>query len=123
MFGINILADLRAICEFWPKGTIPDNYFEPVKSDIPVLLTSGELDPVTPPIWGEEAAATLSRSKHIVVTGVGHGTLTHGCMEDLIAQFIEQPDPQQVISSCLDKIQRPPFFYSTAGPVPKQQDD
>ncbi|HJN51522.1 MAG: alpha/beta hydrolase [Pseudomonadales bacterium] len=123
MFGMTIVRDLRSICEFWPKGTIPDSYFEPVASDIPVLLTSGELDPVTPPVWGEEAAATLSRSKHIVVAGVGHGTLSYGCMQDLVAQFIDQPNPQEVVSDCLEKIHRPPFFYSTAGPVPKQQDD
>ncbi len=123
MFGTTILKDLRSICEFWPKGTVPDGYFEPVASDIPVLLTSGELDPVTPPTWGEEASATLSSSKHIVVAGVGHGTLSYGCMQDLIAEFIDQPDPQQVSDDCLDKIHRPPFFYTTAGPVPQQQSD
>jgi len=123
LFGNSFYSDLHAVCEFWPKGSIPNSYLEPVRSDIPVLLTSGELDPVTPPVWGEEAAATLSRSKHIVVPGVGHGTLGYGCMENLIAEFIDQPDLQHINSDCLEKIQRPPFFYSTAGPVPEQKDD
>ena len=42
-------------CSVWPAADLPAGYFEPVRSDVPALLLSGDLDPVTPPRWGEEA--------------------------------------------------------------------
>jgi pimeloyl-ACP methyl ester carboxylesterase len=43
-----------------------------VKSDVPVLILSGGLDPVTPPANGAEVAKSLPRSRHIVAQGYGH---------------------------------------------------
>jgi pimeloyl-ACP methyl ester carboxylesterase len=106
-------------CAFWPRGELPKDYREPVKSDVPVLLLSGELDPVTPPSWAEDAKRTLTHSLHVVLPGVGHGTSTVGCARSLMADFVargsvEGLDP----SKCGAGLKRPPFFTSFAGPVP-----
>ena len=38
-------------------------------SPMPTLVMSGELDPVTPPVWGEAIAKHLSNSRHVVIPG------------------------------------------------------
>ena len=78
MFGAGLL-NADAACEFWPRGRCAEGYREPVASAVPALLLSGELDPVTPPSWGEDARRTLTHSLHVVVPGMGHGALGTGC--------------------------------------------
>ena len=45
-----------AVCDVWPRGTAPADAATPVASDMPVLILSGGLDPVTPPAYGAEVA-------------------------------------------------------------------
>ncbi|HUJ27361.1 MAG TPA: alpha/beta hydrolase [Myxococcales bacterium] len=104
------------ICSFWPRGAPPDR--SPVKSDKPVLLLSGEIDPATPPQWAEIARRTLPNSLHLVVPGVGHGASAEGCVPQLMAKFVETADVKAVDAKCLQPLQRPPFFVSFAGPMP-----
>ncbi|HAK53661.1 MAG TPA: alpha/beta hydrolase [Gammaproteobacteria bacterium] len=116
-FDNQIYSLLEPICEFWPRGTVPSNYFEPVSSDKPTLLLSGKLDPVTPPKYAWEASATLSNFEHIVVAGVGHGVMTQGCVPGILADFFDNPDPKQVKAACTASLVRPDFFTSLAGPT------
>lgn len=108
---------LRA-CEVWPRGTLPEGYREPVTSSVPTLLLSGELDPVTPPSWAEDAKRTLSRSLHVEVPGVGHNTMTVGCVRSLMADFIARGDVAGLEPACGEGLGRPPFITSFAGSVP-----
>jgi pimeloyl-ACP methyl ester carboxylesterase len=112
------LADMRAECDAWPAAQLPESYFEPVRSDTPALLLSGNIDPVTPPSWGEQVARDLSRSRHIVVPGGGHGTSTLGCVPNLIAEFLETPAPGELDAACVERLARPAFFTSLQGPSP-----
>ena len=50
-----------AVCDEWPQGTCPADFVQPVESDVPVLLLSGGLDPVTPPAYAAEVAKNLAR--------------------------------------------------------------
>ncbi|XXF78771.1 alpha/beta hydrolase [Myxococcaceae bacterium GXIMD 01537] len=108
---------LRA-CAVWPKGRVPEGYREPVTSPVPTLLLSGELDPVTPPSWAEDAKRTLSRSLHVVVPGVGHNTLGIGCVRTLMADFVTRGGVEGLSSTCGEGLARPPFITSFAGSVP-----
>ena len=56
VFGANLLRGQRKACEFWPKGDVPPDFYEPVASNVPALILSGDIDPVTPPSWGEAVA-------------------------------------------------------------------
>jgi pimeloyl-ACP methyl ester carboxylesterase len=112
------LDDVRAECRAWPAATLPDAYHEPVSSDAPSLLLSGHLDPITPPSWGDEVASHLSRSRHVVVPGAGHGTTTLGCVPGLIAEFLETLDAAALDIACVQRLARPAFFTSLQGPSP-----
>ena len=43
------LDALKTICSVWPRGALDKDFKTPLASDLPVLLLSGEADPVTPP--------------------------------------------------------------------------
>ena len=113
----SMVGDVQKACARWPHATMPPEYHQPVKSDAPALLLSGEIDPATPPRWGNEALKSLSQGRHLVVSGAGHGTLAVGCVPKVVASFIEQPGAD-VDSSCLDRLGRPPFFVDALGPGP-----
>jgi pimeloyl-ACP methyl ester carboxylesterase len=116
--GETMLRTMLKPCGFWPRGELPKDYREPVKSDVPVLLLSGELDPVTPPSWAEEAKRTLTNSRHVVLPGVGHGTSSIGCVRAMMADFVDRASVEGLESKCGEGLKRPPFFTSFAGPVP-----
>lgn len=106
-----------AACSFWPRGEVPAGFYEPVTSDRPVLILSGADDPVTPPTWGEHVRPHLSRSRHIVVPGAGHITLTRGCVPDLVATFLTQASVDGLDPVCTERLTRPPFFVTPTGPA------
>ena len=114
--GPRVGREFLKICAIWPAGNAPPR--AAVQSDKPVLLLSGELDPVTPPRWAEEARKTLPNSAHFVVPGVGHGATAEGCVPQLIEKFIDGASPASLDPSCLKPLRRPPFFVSFAGPPP-----
>ncbi len=79
---------------------------------------SGEVDPVTPPSWGEQVAKTLSNSKHLVMPGTGHTPGGTGCGQRVIRSFIERGSVDGIDTACVDRVRRPAFFVSPAGPDP-----
>ena len=103
-------------CAFWPRGPVTDEYYAPVSSNVPTLIFSGENDPVTPSSWGDEVAGRLPRSRHFVVPGAGHITLTRGCVPQLVAKFYAEASADGLNASCLEGLRRPPFFTTSTGP-------
>jgi pimeloyl-ACP methyl ester carboxylesterase len=113
------LIDLRLKpCDFWPRGTVPANYFDTTPSDIPALILSSQLDPITPPVWGQEVASHWKNAKHIIVPANGHIAAFSGCVMKLMQQFLNNGTAANLDTSCVNKIQRPPFFTSPSGPDP-----
>lgn len=104
-----------AACEHWPRGTRPVGFVKPLTGDVPALLISGELDPVTPPEYGERVAKALPNARHFVLDGQGHGLMGTGCMPKLIGQFIERADASSLDAKCLDSIGPVPPFTSFNG--------
>jgi pimeloyl-ACP methyl ester carboxylesterase len=58
-FGRALVDDFLRACRTWPRGKVPDDYYEPVSSNVPALILSGGIDPATPPRHGDEVARTL----------------------------------------------------------------
>ena len=118
VFATHLLESRMKACEFWPKGRVDPSFYEPVKSAVPTLVLSGELDPVTPPSWGESVLPHLSNAKHIIVPATGHGAISTGCGMRLVYAFINDGTAERLDTSCLKALERPPFFLTPAGPDP-----
>ena len=119
VFGSHLLGNQLKACEIWPRGAVDASYYEPVVSDVPALVLSGDLDPVTPPTWGESVVKSLKNGRHITVPGTGHGVVGTACGQQLIQDFLDSASAASVDASCVRAIKRPPFFVTPAGPDPK----
>ena len=118
LFGRHLIAGQMAACGVWPKGDLPADYTDPVTSDVPALVLSGDLDPVTPPSWGEAVTSHLRNGRHVVARGTGHGVATTPCGARVIADFLEQGTADGLDARCLSQPTRPPFFLTPSGPDP-----
>lgn len=118
LFGPYTMTLQQQACAFWPRGAVDESYYEPVASAIPTLILSGEVDPVTPPSWGEAIAATLPNSVHLVMAGTGHTAGGTSCGLRIIRNFIAAGTTDNLDTSCAKNAHRPPFFITPAGPDP-----
>jgi pimeloyl-ACP methyl ester carboxylesterase len=107
--GAALLSGHMAACKDWPRGELPPSYSEPVTSDVPTLLISGDADPVTGPRWGDEAASHLSNSLHIIVPNAGHADAIGSCEDQLISEFVRAGSLDGLDLSCVSQ-RRPRQF-------------
>jgi hypothetical protein len=83
--------------------------FQPVVSDVPVLILAGEFDPVTPPLFGQITAQTLSNSTFIVVPSASHAAMfADDCLMKIATDFISSPDKKPSVE-CVEKRPRIKF--------------
>jgi pimeloyl-ACP methyl ester carboxylesterase len=115
LLGTAFVASVLAQCEVWPRGSRPADFNDPVQSDRPVLLLSGELDPVTPPRYGEAVVRHLPNGRHLVAPGQGHNVFGNGCAPQLMGRFIAAADAQALDASCLQQLAPPPPFVGPFG--------
>ena len=111
-FGNYRVFQQTRACGMWPRGEIPNDFLDPVSSNAPVLIFSGNLDPVTPPKYGEEVARHLSNSRHIIVAEGGHGVdglKDPGCIDRIAIEFLDKADAKNLDVSCVERMARPPF--------------
>ena len=109
-------------CGFWPAARMDASYYEMPPSNVPALVVSGALDPVTPPAWGAAVAARWKNARHVVLPGAGHFHVAPGessteCVVRMIAAFLEAGTASDLDASCVGRSKRPPFFLSPSGPV------
>ncbi len=114
-FGEQVFEMMALRCNEWPHIDASPDFKAPVASDLPVLLLSGELDPVTPPAFAERAAETLTNARHLVVKGQGHNVFVQGCMPGIMAEFIEDP-AAELDTDCMQHFDYTPFFINLMGP-------
>lgn len=100
--GRYLIDQYVAACKAWGgRGVLPENFFAPVRSDIPVLLLSGWYDPSTPPRTAEAVAAHLPNSRHIVVRNEAHIS-GFGCARQLVVDFLIQGSLEGLGPVCED---------------------
>ncbi len=109
---------IQAQCEVWPKGEVPSGFHDPVRSDTPVLLISGERDPVTPPMYADRVAETFENSLNLVARGQSHSLMKHACLKKITTEFIAQGSAHGLDIACVERIGPSPFFTSLLGPNP-----
>jgi pimeloyl-ACP methyl ester carboxylesterase len=111
-FGNYRVFQQTRACSIWPRGEIPADFLESVSSNAPVLIFSGNMDPVTPPKYGEEVARHLPDSRHVVIPGAGHGVdgmTDPGCVDRIAIEFLDKGDAKNLDVSCVDRMSPPPF--------------
>jgi hypothetical protein len=118
IIGGIFLDVVRTSCEVWPAGQAPEGFHDPVVTDIPVLLVSGQRDPVTPPHYAAQAAETFSNHINLVAKGQSHSVLRNSCLRDIATEFVKAGVTEGVDTSCVDNIEPSPFFTSLLGPNP-----
>jgi len=111
-FGNYRVFQQTRACGMWPRGEIPSDFFEPVHSNAPVLIFSGNMDPVTPPKYAEGVAGDLPNSRHVIMPEGGHGPFglsDPGCFDRIAIDFLHKGDPKDLDVSCVERMARPPF--------------
>lgn len=83
----------EGINTFWPQIRGSEQATTEIweLSDVPVLLISGELDPVTPPTHGNTFTEYFIHSAHHTIPGSGH--YPHADAQINFAAFFDNPDP------------------------------
>jgi pimeloyl-ACP methyl ester carboxylesterase len=114
------LGDLRVrkqleVCEGWPAPKLGPEFPKAVTSDVPALILSGEVDPVTPPSSGDRVARGLKRGRHIVVPDAGHGLdgmEGFDCLLRMVSSFFIAGSAESLDTSCVAGMRRPGFLLS-----------
>ncbi|MEO6454179.1 MAG: alpha/beta fold hydrolase, partial [Ginsengibacter sp.] len=98
-FNIDFEGD---VCEAWQPKSAGEQLFEAVVSSVPVLILSGEYDPVCPPFFGEITAKTLSKSTFIIVPSASHAAIhVDECLRNIAADFLSDPE-KKLILDCVN---------------------
>jgi TAP-like protein len=97
---------------------MPAKFRQPIKSDLPVLMLSGELDPVTPPDLATPLLRWLPNGRQVIMHNATH--YSYDCQEKLARDFIEQGSAKGLDTTCVEGIKRLPFVTTLpALPAPK----
>lgn len=104
--------NLAGVCEAWDVPAAPQRVFEPITTDVPTLIVTGQFDQITPPSYAVEVAAALPYDIYVQVESAGHSPLVAAgsCGRAMIEQFISA-DWWAVDTSCAST---PPDFTPVA---------
>jgi pimeloyl-ACP methyl ester carboxylesterase len=98
-----------AICADWPVEQLDEAVLEPIQSDIPTLVLSGEFDPVTPPEYADRVAEGLTNHYRYTIPSIGHSAnVSSECARTITASFFEDP-ASQPDDACLAALGPVPF--------------
>ncbi|KER85937.1 alpha/beta hydrolase [Xanthomonas arboricola] len=115
LLGAEVAQMFFAPCKAWPTKPTPAADAAPFKSNLPVLLLSGELDPVTPPRYAERVLQGLPNGRHLVAPGQGHGVFRLGCMPKVLGQFLQTANAKALDAQCVASLNNVPAFTSFNG--------
>jgi pimeloyl-ACP methyl ester carboxylesterase len=110
-------STFKMACPLWPQYRPSEAFYQPVTADIPTLILSGELDPVTPPSNGEYTAKSLPNNHHIVVKNAAHTVALSTCASDIINEFLTSLNPKALDESCLDDVPNESFMTNLNGGI------
>jgi pimeloyl-ACP methyl ester carboxylesterase len=95
-----------AACELWAPGLAPR--VTVARTNVPVLIFSGAIDPVTPPRWADILAHDLGNARIVTLANTGH-TEFNPCTDSIEVPFFDAGSFAQLDDVCAKTLQRPPF--------------
>lgn len=108
--GSSRVRMLAEACREWTVPPATPHANDPVESEVPVLLVSGELDPNTAARHAEGALRHLPNGRHVVLKGVAHGwTNVVACGSAFVADFVARASTDGLDVSCAEQSSAPPF--------------
>ena len=99
------------ICKIWGVKKVSDRENIAIKSDVPVLLISGEYDNETPVKWAASMKSNLSNSYHLIFRGWKHTPTTNWgnpCAMQTANDFFNSPNVKPN-PECFGQIKSPIF--------------
>jgi pimeloyl-ACP methyl ester carboxylesterase len=111
-FGDYRLRRQATACEEW--NVQPSSSSLPKRSQIPVLLITGEFDPVAEPEWSQEFLTAFPRGRQLTLPGGGH--ILDGmsdldtCFDPLVVRFFDEKDAQRIDADCVKRMTPPNFI-------------
>jgi pimeloyl-ACP methyl ester carboxylesterase len=118
LLGGGAVRSAIATCAQWPHRARPADFHQAFDTALPVLVLSGEFDPVTPARYGAEIVAALPRARQLVAPGQGHAVIGAGCMPRLVSRFVQERDPAHLDDGCLKSLGDTPAFLDVNGAAP-----
>jgi len=112
LLGDYRIRQQKAACAVWPRGKVPADTHELIRSNVPVLLISGERDSVTPPEYAEHTSRYMTNRLHVAVPRGSHGGAGE-CTDNLIRDFLDQASvrgAQGLDPSCAATVYGPTQF-------------
>ncbi len=108
-----LLGDFRprqqqAACALWPGISLPADYRTPLRSAVPALFVSGDLDAATPLWMTEQVTRGFSNRAEVVLRGRGH-TDVSDCIPRIYGQFVRSGEARGLDTSACKQTPRPPF--------------
>ena len=100
-FGQEMIKAFDLSCPIWQIPAADASFAAPIASNLPTLVLSGQIDPATPPSWGELAMAKLTNAKHFVAPYATHGVAYQSCGNNLIAELIASGSVDGLSQECL----------------------
>jgi len=119
-FGRTFAELYSKACANVATRPVPAEFYQVARTEVPVLILSGGLDPATPPRHGAAVAERLGNARHVVSPYLGHGISAQACAPRLIAQFVRSADVSALDTSCLEKLPAPAFFEPVESAPPAQ---
>jgi pimeloyl-ACP methyl ester carboxylesterase len=105
---------LRA-CSVWPGTDVPESFFEPVVSDVPLLLLAGGRDHTTPAEDANSIAKGFRNSRVVIVEEMGHvpdAISNLQCLDRIMLDFFAAP-LASLESGCVQDMRAPSFEVPT----------
>lgn len=101
---------IKLMCDVWDVPAAPTDFKESYWIDTPVLIYSGELDPVTPAELAKPVTDNARKAWEMVWPNISHGVMISSTCADLTAEaFLRDPESDPFIYECSDE--KPDFIF------------
>jgi len=102
------LRQQQAACEQWIRGTLPKDYRRPVRSDVPTLFVTGDMDSGTPVSFTSRVSEGFSKHISVVIHGQGH-TEWNDCVAKMYQQLVRNASVTGIDPQSCPAMPLPPF--------------